>query len=239
MAADVKAAIDDLISSCGANTRLYICLGSTEMIAGATIMYDSCYVPDSVGIPMVRVNCKIADPQSGCELSYFEEGEICFSGETMMLGYYNNSDATDEIVRLDKRGTRWLHTGDLGYMDENGALYVTGRIKRIIMTNDSEGQVTKLFPDRIERAIYSHSAVELCCVIGIPDEKRINYPKAYVVLKDEKTDKNLITEELLQICRKNLPDYMVPDEIEYRSELPRTSRGKIDFRALEEIAKES
>ena len=238
MAADVKAAIDNLISSCGANTRLYICLGSTEMIAGATIMYDSCYVPDSVGIPMVRVNCKIADPQSGCELSYFEEGEICFSGETMMLGYYNNSEATDEIVRTDEHGTRWLHTGDLGYMDENGALYVTGRIKRIHMTKGNDGNITKIFPDRIEKAVYMHPAVDLCCVVGVPDQMRINYPKAFVVLKEKGLDNNNITEEIRQICRENLPDYMVPDEIEYRDDLPRTPRGKIDYRALEEMAKE-
>lgn len=238
MTGDMKEAIDRLICSCGAKTKLYVCLGSTEMIAGATITYDSSYIPDSVGIPMVRVNCKIADLQSGDELSYFEEGEICFSGETMMLGYYNNSEATDEIVRTDEHGTRWLHTGDLGYMDENGALYVTGRIKRIHMTKGNDGNITKIFPDRIEKAVYMHPAVDLCCVVGVPDQMRINYPKAFVVLKDKGLDNNNITEEIRQICRENLPDYMVPDEIEYRDDLPRTPRGKIDYRALEEMAKE-
>ncbi len=68
---------------------------------------------------------------------------------------------------------------------------------------------------------------------------RINYPKAFVVPKDEKPEKKRITKEILQICREELPDYMVPDEIEYRSELPRTPRGKVDYRALEEMAKDS
>ena len=237
MATDVKEEIDSLISSCGAKTRLYIGLGSTEMSAGATITYDNCYVPDSVGIPMIRVNCKITNPENGDELSYFEEGEICFSGETMMLGYYNNSEATNEIVRLDQHRTRWLHTGDLGYIDENGVLFVTGRIKRIIMTNDSDGQVTKLFPDRIEKAILTHSAVEICCVVGVPDEVRINYPKAFVVLKAEKNNDDA-KDEILKVCRQNLPRYMVPEEIEFLTDLPRTSRGKIDYRALEKQAKE-
>ena len=83
-----------------------------------------------------------------------------------------------------------------------------------------------------------HPAVDLCCVVGVPDQMRINYPKAFVVLKDKGLDNNNITEEIRQICRENLPDYMVPDEIEYRDDLPRTPRGKIDYRALEEMAKE-
>lgn len=238
MASDVKEAIDSLIMSCGAKTKLYVGLGSTEMIAGATITYDSCYVPGSVGIPMVRVNCKIVDQQSGCELSYFEEGEICFSGETMMLGYYNNTEATDEVIRIHADGRRWLHTGDLGYIDENGALYVTGRIKRILMTKGKDGNITKIFPDRIEKAIYQHPAVELCCVVGIPDEERINYPKAFVVTKAGVIKDNALTNELLRLCQDKLPGYMVPDEIEYCDDLPRTPRGKIDYRALEEMAKE-
>ena len=93
-----------------------------------------------------------------------------------------------------------------------------------------------MFPDRIERAILSHPAVELCCVVGVPDEVRINYPKAFVVLKPGK-DRAVVKNEILDVCRQNLPEYMVPDEIEYRTELPRTQRGKIDYRKLEAEAK--
>ena len=238
MASDVKEAIDSLIMSCGAKTKLYVCLGSTEMIAGATITYDSCYVPGSVGIPMVRVNCKIVDQQSGCELSYFEEGEICFSGETMMLGYYNNTKATDEVIRIHADGRRWLHTGDLGYIDENGALYVTGRIKRIFMTKGRDGNITKIFPDRIEKAVSEHGAVAVCCAIGVPDEMRINYPVVYVVCKPETGEPEQIKEQILALCRKELPDYMVPEAVIYRDDLPRTPRGKIDYRELEKMAQD-
>ena len=232
MAIDIKEAIDKLISSCGAKTKLYICLGSTEMMAGATITYDDSYVPGSVGIPMVKVNCKIVDPQSGRELSYCEEGEICFSGDTMMLGYYNNSEATNEIIKENKEGDKWLHTGDIGYMAEDGNIFVTGRIKRIAMTKGNDGNITKIFPDRIEETINSHSDVEICCVICVPDKERINYPKAFVVLKNnEESEKTKI--ELLNNCKQNLPGYMIPEEIEFVNDLPRTERGKIDYRALE------
>ena len=155
------------------------------------------------------------------------------TGPSLMLGYYNQPEATDTVIKMHSDGLRWFHTGDLGYITEQGALFVTGRIKRIVMTKGLDGNVTKMFPDRIEKAIYKHSSVELCCVIGVPDETRINYPKAFVVLKGEEPKKDRITEEILQICREELPAYMVPDEIEYRADLPRTPRGKIDYRELE------
>ena len=232
MAVDVKEAVDKLISSCGAKTKLYICLGSTEMMAGATITYDNSYVPGGVGIPMVNVNCKIVDPQNGCELSYCEEGEICFSGPTMMMGYYKNPEATDEIIIKDEKGNKWLHTGDIGYMSEDGNIFVTGRIKRISMTKGNDGNITKIFPDRIEKIIDLHPNVEICCVICVPSKDRINYPKAFVVLKN-KSNADKTKTELLDCCQKKLPGYMVPEEIEYVNDLPRTPRGKINYRALE------
>ena len=148
-----------------------------------------------------------------------------------MMGYYNNQQATDEIIKCNLQGERWLHTGDVGYITEDGVVYVTGRIKRIIMTKGRDEQVTKLFPDRIEKAIYSNKNVDLCCVIGVQDQKRINYPKAFVVLKD-KLEKNA-KEEIVKACKQQLPEYMVPEEIEFVDDLPRTPRGKIDYRSLE------
>ena len=91
-----------------------------------------------------------------------------------------------------------------------------------------------MFPDRIEKVVLRHPATELCCVIGIPDKYRINYPRAYIVLKNGIEQSEQITQEIIAICKNNLPAYLVPEEIEYRSSLPRTARGKIDYRALEE-----
>lgn len=91
---------------------------------------------------------------------------------------------------------------------------------------------TKMFPDRIEKAMYKHPLVEQCCVIGIPDKERINYPKAFVVLKEDNHSPE-ITEEIKEVCRKRLPEYMVPEQIVIEKELPRTSRGKVDYRELE------
>ncbi len=236
MSIENEEAVNEVLKACGAKGKMLKGLGSTEMMAAATQAYPDCNDSCSVGVPLVKVNCSIVEPETTEEKTYRQEGEICFAGPTLMMGYYNMPEATDNIVKIHADGQRWLHTGDLGYINKDGVLFVTGRIKRIIMTKGLDGNATKMFPDRIGKAIYQHPAVELCCVIGVPDEARINYPKAFVVLKNEDRDREQIREEILQICREELPDYMVPDEIEYRSELPRTPRGKIDYRALEKMA---
>ena len=233
MEPDVENELNNLLKRCGSKTQLYNCMGSTEMTAGATILYDNCYIPGSVGIPMVKVGCKIVKPDSEEEQTYNCEGEICFSGITLMMGYYKKPEATNAVVKTHADGQRWLHTGDLGYMDENGVLYVTGRIKRILMTKGRDGNITKIFPDRIEKTISKHENVALCCAIGIPDDERINYPVAFVVLKSRDRNKEQISEEILALCRNELPYYMLPEKIFYRDDLPRTPRGKVDFRALE------
>jgi long-chain acyl-CoA synthetase len=155
-----------------------------------------------------------------------------------MQGYYNNPEATNDLIRKHKDGRRWIHTGDLGYINEDGVIFITGRIKRIIMTRGEDGQVTKFFPDRIEKVLYEHPTVDLCCVIGIPDEQRINCPKVFIVLKKEMDESEETTNSIIEFCKSKLPGYMVPDAIEYRNALPRTPRGKIDYRALEEAAQQ-
>ena len=232
MVPETEIVINNLLKKCGARGQLLKGVGSTELIAAATSTYEGCNEIGSAGVPLSRMNCKIVDKETDEEVSYNHKGEICFTGPTLMLGYYNNKAATDEIVKVYSDGKRWLHTGDIGYMTEDGILYVTGRIKRISMTKGRDGQITKLFPDRVERAISSSDLVELCCVICVPDELRIHYPKAFVTLK-ENIDKVQAKEEILNLCKEKLPEYMVPEEIKFVDSLPRTSRGKINYRALE------
>ena len=238
MNAQKEQEVNNLLLACGANTKLGKGLGSTEMVSAATFTYDKCNVLGSVGAPLVRVNCKIVEPETFDELTYNQAGEICFSGDTLMLGYYNNQEATNAIIKYHPDGIRWMHTGDLGYVDENGVVFITGRIKRILTTIGKDGIGTKMFPDRIEKAIMKHPDVALCCVIGIPDKVRLHYPRAYVILNDEHSQTQQMTESILQFCAKELPEYMIPEEILYRNEFPRTSRGKVDYRALEKEAKE-
>lgn len=232
MTEESEAAINAVLKKCGATTELWKGLGSTEMMAGATQTYQNCNFRGSVGVPLVKTECMIVNPETMNEVTYNIPGEICFTGPTLMLGYYKRSRDTNAVIRTHVDGRKWLHTGDLGYITEDGVIYVTGRIKRIIMTKGRDGSVTKIFPDRVEKVIYKHQAVELCCVVGVADKKRIHYPKAFIVTKDKTAIEN-IKSEVIELCKQNLPEYMLPEEIVFVDDLPRTPRGKIDYRALE------
>ncbi|MBQ3889566.1 MAG: acyl--CoA ligase, partial [Clostridia bacterium] len=233
MDSETEIALNALLKKCGSRTELFKGLGETELVAGATQSYKDCNVVGSVGIPLVKTDFKIVEPETTEELSYNCKGELCFAGPTLMTGYYNNPKATDDIIKLHPDGKRWLHTGDIGYINEDGIIFITGRIKRILVTKGPDGIATKMFPDRIEKALYGHPAVSLCCVVGVKDEVRVHYPKAYVVLHDGYTGSETLTAELRDFCKDKLPGYMIPDEIEYLPDLPRTPRGKIDYRELE------
>lgn len=232
MTHDIEIAVNTILKKCGCKYTLKKGLGMTEVTSAASATFEGVNDMESVGIPFPKMVIKSIDTETGKERRYGEEGEICISGPTLMLGYYENKNATDEIVKDHNDGSRWIHTGDLGYINEDGVIFVTGRIKRIIMTKGNDGQVTKLFPDRIEKAIYSDPAVDLCCVVGIPHEARINYPKAFIVLKNGSMQDDDIRQGIINRCKELLPDYMIPEEIEFRADLPRTSRGKIDYRAI-------
>lgn len=228
--------VNELLRTCGSNVKISKGLGSTEMVGAATTTREECNTIGNVGIPLARVNCKIVEPETFDELSYNQIGEICFAGNTLMIGYYSNQEATDAIIKYHPDGIRWMHTGDLGYITEDGVVFITGRIKKILMTKGKDGIPTKMFPDRIEKVVMKHPGVALCCVIGIQDEVRVNYPRAYVILNEGYEGSQQTTEALLAHCKEELPEYMIPEEIIYRNDFPRTSRGKVDYRALEHEA---
>ena len=230
--------LNNLLRACGSNAKISKGLGSTEMVGAATTTREECNTIGNVGIPLARINCKIVEPETFDELSYNQIGEICFAGPTLMSGYYRNSEATDSIIKNHPDGIRWMHTGDLGYVNEDGVVFITGRIKKILMTVGKDGNPTKIFPDRIEKVLMEHPSVALCCVIGIPDIERMNYPRAYVILNEDYHDTPGLTNTLMKYCQDRLPEYMIPEEIVYRNEFPRTSRGKVDYRELEREAQE-
>ena len=233
---DKEDEVNRLLASCGAKVKLQKGLGMTELTSAATATFEEVNILGSVGIPLAKMVVKAVDVDDGTEKTYDEEGELCITGPTVMLGYYHNKAATDDLIKTDKDGVRWIHTGDLGRISKDGVVRITGRVKRIIMTKGSDGQVTKMFPNRIEKAVNNDSSVLQCCVVGVPDEQRINVPKAFVVLKPgfEKSDDT--KQAILATCKKMLPGYMIPVEIEFRDSFPRTPRGKVDYRVLEKEA---
>ena len=155
MTTELEESVNQLLLSCGAPNKLGKGLGATEVVSAATLTpYNAPHSynkPGSAGVPLPKTNCAIVDPDTNEELPYETEGEICFAGPTVMIGYYNNPEATNDIIKIHDDGQRWLHTGDLGYIDEDGTIFVTGRIKRLMITRGKDGISAKMYPDRIEK----------------------------------------------------------------------------------------
>ena len=144
-----------------------------------------------------------------------------------MMGYLNNEEETNEALQVHDDGYVWLHTGDLGYMDNDGFLFYKGRLKRMIITSGYN-----VYPSHIEEIIEKHPAVLQCTVVGVPHPYKQEVPKAFIVLNKGFT-RIKSRGEIIDHCKKNLAKYMVPYEIVFRKNLPRTKLGKVDFSALQ------
>ena len=209
----------------------------TEASATTTISFESANEIGSNGIPLTKTNLGVFKcDDSNTELKYNEVGEICIESPTIMLGYYNKTEETNKIIKTHSDGRIWLHTGDLGYINQNGMLYIQNRIKRIIVRYDGR----KVFPNAIESVITKNKRVKACCAVGITDKSHIQgkLPVVYVELKSENTDNNILINELMAMCEKELTEYSMPVDFRVCKSLPLTSVGKIDYRALEKMAEE-
>ncbi|UOY94248.1 AMP-binding protein [Ectobacillus sp. JY-23] len=183
-------------------------------------------VSGSIGVPWPDTDAKVISLETGAPLSVREIGEIVVRGPQIMKGYWNRPEATAETLR-----DGWLHTGDVGYMDEEGFFYVVDRKKDMIVASGFN-----IYPREVEEVLYEHEKVREVVVAGIPDPYRGETVKAYVVLKEGVT---CTIEEIDQYARKYLAAYKVPKIYEFREELPKTMIGKILRRALieEEVQK--
>ncbi len=230
--------IDETLAKSGCKHRVFEGYGMTEVGSAAVTNLPYYIVDESVGIPLVKMNAMVYDNEAECELPYGSIGEICLSGETMMKEYYKNPEATAETIRLHSDGNYWVHSGDYGYIDENGNLFLKGRIKRIIVNHEG----FKISPLDIEKVLINTNLVSDCCVVGVDD---IQYgcgavAVANVVLSPEASceDPAEIESQLRFVCEKALTERYRPERIVIREELPRTDVGKIDYRSLEKICTE-
>ncbi|MBP8593731.1 MAG: acyl--CoA ligase [Ruminococcus sp.] len=205
--------------------------GMTEVTACATYTLDNCNIAGSVGIPYVGNIISAFDPDTGEELKYNEKGEIAIHGPTMMKGYFGvAAGETSSVLKKHKDGTLWVHTGDIGHIDENGVLYIDGRIKRMFAKNGY-----KIFAGEVENQIMRSGLAESCAVVAVPDNVLGFKEVAFVVLKS-KANKADAEKTLGAFLLESLYDYEVPDKYNFVDELPLTGMNKIDFRALEKLA---
>jgi acyl-CoA synthetase (AMP-forming)/AMP-acid ligase II len=175
-----------------------------------------------IGIPGISVDMKIVDLEMGLkEVGPNEEGEIIIKGPAVMKGYWNKPEETQETLK-----DGWLHTGDIGKMDEEGYVAILGRKKELIKCSGYS-----VFPAEIEEILHKHPAVAEAAVVGIPDSYRGETPKAYIALKSEYRG-GLKEEEILEWTKDNMASYKRPRIVEFRDALPKNAAGKILKRAL-------
>ncbi len=186
----------------------------------------------SVGMPLPDVAVRIYDADAGTtEMPIGETGEICFTGGQLMIGFWNRPDETSGVLRdhVDEDGTRrWLHTGDLGYLDEDGFLFIVDRKKDLIKTSGYQ-----VWPREIEEVLAAHPSVAEVGVAGMPDPVRGEVVHGWVVLR---SGHEAVTEaDLRAYCREHLAPYKVPAKILFSRDLPKTMVGKILRRALKDL----
>ncbi len=205
--------------------------GMSELSAAVSFCAEHVYKAGSVGIPSITTTVGIFKPDTFDELGVLEEGEICVTGPSMMKGYFNNAKETELVMRKHPDGKYWIHSGDIGYMDNDGFLFVNGRTKRMITRFDGH----KIFPVNIESLVSEHPYVRNCCAVGITD--RIHgqgqVPLALVNLSD--CDKDAVCKEIFDICNAQLEERGKPVAIVSVDDIPLTGMGKNDYRTLERI----
>ena len=238
MSAELYETVNDFLIKNGASQGVYPGYALTEATSAFAVKQLGDYKPGSVGIPLPGctvgifkyddINEKTLDE----ELDYNMTGEICLMTPNQMLGYFKNEELNDTVLVKHTDGNTWIHTGDLGHIDEDGFLFVDGRIKEMITRHDG----FKIYPSMIEKVIYSNKAVSACKVVGIEDEshKCGEVPKAYIVLKENYLeDEKQILKDIKNACTYCLPEYYTEYcTYEAISKLPLTAIGKVDYQSL-------
>ena len=223
----VRERFENLVAARGGTVKLLEGYGLTEAVTAIMGMPLHERRPGSIGLPFPDMLASIVAPGTLEALPAGEEGEICISGPAVMLGYLDEGEATAAALREHADGRVWLHTGDIGRMDEDGFFYFAARLKRMIKSSGFN-----VFPAQVEAVLYEHRAVAEACVVGIPDEAQGERVKAFVVPTDPSLAGPELAEDLIRHCRERLIKWSCPREVEFREDLPRTRVGKVDFVAL-------
>jgi long-chain acyl-CoA synthetase len=184
----------------------------------------------SVGMPLPDVDVRIVDSETGVtEMATGESGEIVIRARQIMPGYWNDAAASSEMLRMDTDGTPALFTGDLGYIDEDGYVFIVDRKKDLIKTSGFQ-----VWPREIEEVISAHPAVLEVGVVGMPDQMKGESVKAWIVLRP---NTKLDAAELKAWCKQGLAPYKVPAHFEFVADLPKSQVGKVLRRVLREPVK--
>lgn len=223
--------INEFLRNHGCNIKVEQGYGMTESVAATALAFGKANKPCTIGIPFPGNYFKIVAKGTQEEVKFGEVGEICVCGPTVMQGYYNNEKETNLVLQIHKDGNIWLHTGDIGSMDEDGVITYVQRLKRMIISSGYN-----VYPQQIEQVIETHSEVLKCTVVAMPHKYKVQVAKAYIVLKEGISPSGSLKKEIKELCEKNLSKFSIPYDYEYRKSLPKTLIGKVDYKQLEREA---
>ena len=230
--------IDDYIQRCGSQAKLFNGYGMSEVCAAVSVNFRNIYKFGSVGAPFVKNIISAFDVETGKELQYGQEGEICIHTPSMMVGYLNNLEETAHIIRRHDDGLLWVHSGDLGYVTEDGFVYIIGRLKRYHLSFFN-GVAKKVFSLDVEKQLLQNPLIDKCAVVPINNEQYNQVPAAFVVLtKDVGVANREIEDSLHEYANNNMEFLYRPIKYCFVDSFPHTKVGKVDYAKLEEMAKE-
>ena len=229
----LKEDFDETVRKNGGKSVLLEGYGLTEAVTAIMALPVHEYREGSIGLPFPDMDVKIVDTGTFKELPHGEIGEIVINGPAVMKGYLNNPEETAATLKVHDDGKIWLHTGDLGYRDEDGFFYFKQRLKRMIKSSGMN-----VYPSEVENVICQHEDVKFACVIGVEDDRQMTRIKAFVELHYPELASPGKEKEIIDFVRKRLIKWSCPREIEFMEKLPLTKIGKVDFRKLEELEHE-
>lgn len=227
-----QVAINKALKRSGSKAVVEVGYGITEGSGGVSYTLVGADEAGCIGIPTPGTNMKIVKPGTTEELGYNQDGEICFSGPSVMKAYLNNEKETQRCLKVHQDGKVWFHSGDMGYVKENGLFYFSDRIKRMIIVSGEN-----VYPNRIEKEIIDHhgDVVEDCFVISKTDNYRGEVPYIKIKLKEgiEPTEK--IKEEIMNTCKNNFNNkHYWPTGLDFIKSIPLTKMSKADFKKLDD-----
>ncbi|MBQ8918109.1 MAG: AMP-binding protein [Oscillospiraceae bacterium] len=229
LSVELKKKLDRFLYDHKATIQVREGYGTTETVTACCLTPSHMHKTGSIGLPFPDTYIKIVEPGTENELPYGEEGEILLAGPTVMKEYMHHPEETARTLVSHADGLTWVCTGDLGTMDNEGFVYFKGRAKRMIVSSGYN-----IYPAQLENILDAHEAVQMSCVIGVPDPYKMQKVKAFVKLAAGVEPTEETRQLLLEHCRKHIARYAIPYDIEFREELPKTLVGKVAYRLLEE-----
>ena len=224
--------VNDFLGSHGSSAKIRVGYGLTEGSGAVCLSPESTFADGIIGVPFPNTDFKIIKNDTFKEQPVGKEGEICISGPLVMMGYLGDDAETAQAIRLHDDGKLWLHTGDIGFLGDDGLIYFAQRLKRIIISSGYN-----IYPTHLESIINSHESVLTSTVIGIDHPYKGQVPKAFIVLKPGYRAGKRLEREIRELLERNVPVYALPASYEFRDKLPKTLVGKVAFKKLEEEEK--